>query len=317
MAENTTIEKKYLDLTGLSEFWKRVKKYVDAGGTALTNLTNDLNDTKINGTAILGKNTQLHGGNLSINQGSTATIHSVISGISTNLTNMQVNTKSLYTSNGGGQSITLYADDIKMSSSDTAKISDKIDGITNVLTELDDMKVNNKSLYESNAGQSITLYASDIAMSSSDTTKISAKISDITNDLGNMQVNGKSLYKSSAGQSINLYASDIAMSATDTTKISAKIDALSSATHFKGVVTGTTPPTISGSNYVDGDIIIVMPTGKSSSVEYICYNGAWIELGDTTAELAAINAINDWIDGNTIASSDFNDNNDFPGLPSL
>ena len=65
-----------------------------------------------------------------------------------------------------------------------------------------------------------------------------------------------------------------------------KVDALASATHFRGVVTDLTAV----ENPVKGDVVVVNGTldGDAFSKEYIYSDGAWIELGDTTAELQAI-----------------------------
>lgn len=94
------------------------------------------------------------------------------------------------------------------------------------------------------------------------------------------------------GKAFAITTSDIA-SDTDlqTTKgrvttLEGKVDALASATHFRGVVTSLD----SVENPAEGDVVVLNGTleGDAFSKEYIWSNGAWIELGDTTAELQAI-----------------------------
>lgn len=94
------------------------------------------------------------------------------------------------------------------------------------------------------------------------------------------------------GKAFAITTSDIASDADlQTTKgrvttLEGKVDALASATHFRGVVTSLD----SVENPVEGDVVVLNGTleGDAFSKEYIWSNGEWIELGDTTAELQAI-----------------------------
>ena len=90
-----------------------------------------------------------------------------------------------------------------------------------------------------------------------------------------------------------------------------KVDALSSATHFEGVVSWNPTEvsigskdangdfTIDGKKYQSGDIVIYKPA-NSQSKEYILdgttTTPAFIELGDTTATDAAITEVSDRVD---------------------
>lgn len=94
------------------------------------------------------------------------------------------------------------------------------------------------------------------------------------------------------GKAFAITTSDIASDADlQTTKgrvttLEGKVDALASATHFRGVVTSLD----SVENPAEGDVVVLNGTleGDAFSKEYIWSDGAWIELGDTTAELQAI-----------------------------
>lgn len=94
------------------------------------------------------------------------------------------------------------------------------------------------------------------------------------------------------GKAFAITTSDIASDADlQTTKgrvstLEGKVDALASATHFRGVVTSLD----SVENPAEGDVVVLNGTleGEAFSKEYIWSNGEWIELGDTTAELQAI-----------------------------
>lgn len=72
------------------------------------------------------------------------------------------------------------------------------------------------------------------------------------------------------------------------TTVEGKVAALASATHFRGVVTSLD----SVENPAEGDVVVLNGTleGTAFSKEYIWSDGVWIELGDTTAELQAIEA---------------------------
>lgn len=94
------------------------------------------------------------------------------------------------------------------------------------------------------------------------------------------------------GKAFAITTSDIASDKDlQTTKgrvstLEGKVDALASATHFRGVVTSLD----SVENPAEGDVVVLNGTleGEAFSKEYIWSNGEWIELGDTTAELQAI-----------------------------
>ena len=85
-------------------------------------------------------------------------------------------------------------------------------------------------------------------------------------------------------------ASDADLQATKgrVTTLEGKVDALASATHFRGVVTSLD----SVANPAEGDVVVLNGTlgTDAFSKEYIWSGGEWIELGDTTAELQAIDA---------------------------
>lgn len=86
----------------------------------------------------------------------------------------------------------------------------------------------------------------------------------------------------------NDIASDADLQATKgrVSTLEGKVDALASATHFRGVVTSLD----SVENPAEGDVVVLNGTleGEAFSKEYIWSDGEWIELGDTTAELQAI-----------------------------
>lgn len=94
------------------------------------------------------------------------------------------------------------------------------------------------------------------------------------------------------GKAFAITTSDIASDADlQTTKgrvttLEGKVDALASATHFRGVVTSLD----SVENPAEGDVVVLngILEGDAFSKEYIWSDGEWIELGDTTAELQAI-----------------------------
>ena len=94
------------------------------------------------------------------------------------------------------------------------------------------------------------------------------------------------------GKSFAITTTDIASDADlqgtkgRVTTLEGKVDALSSATHFRGVVTSLD----SVENPAEGDVVVLKGTlgGDAFSKEYIWSGGEWIELGDTTAELQAI-----------------------------
>lgn len=96
------------------------------------------------------------------------------------------------------------------------------------------------------------------------------------------------------GKSFAITTSDIASDADlqatkgRVTTLEGKVDALASATHFRGVVTSLD----SVANPAEGDVVVLNGTLGSDafSKEYIWSGGEWIELGDTTAELQAIDA---------------------------
>ena len=332
MATNNT-DQKYLSLAGLSTFWGKVKEYirtenekikvsfnetakgnltkfsVDEAGrvisvdesalsTKLTTVDNNISALDARLTAIDKEN-----GELDVLQATVAKLDgastvegSVKAQVAAAEAAAKKYTDDLETELRGGNADdslqSLRADINTLSGNGTGSVADQIDAKINALDVTDTAVAGEYVSAVSETDGKIT-----VSRTALPTYEIVDNADFITVTSSVLDNGGKSFTITTSdiasADALSKLTQDVrALDTAETGRVSVlenKVAALASATHFRGAVESKE----SIKNPAEGDVVVETKTGK----EFIYSDGAWVELGDTTAEQARIGALEVTVNG--------------------